>query len=134
MSIFYKKYNSIPSLPTSLSKECIKIANDNIDNKNPMEFWYRELEFKNTNSLSYATPDDKLENTGGVGLYRLPLLINNEICNYYKKTNTKLSTYVKFYIQVSTGGNFVAPHVDPGRVEGFLYLLQSGGKNVRTKW
>jgi hypothetical protein len=134
MTVYYRKRTDIPGLPNDIAKECIQIATNSINANLPMDLWYQKLELENIDSLSYTTFENNIENTGGVGLYRLPILLNERICDYYKKTNTELSTYVKFYIQVVTGGNFVAPHIDPGRVEGFIYLLQAGGQNVRTKW
>jgi hypothetical protein len=134
MTVYYRKRTDIPGLPNDIAKECIQIATNSINANLPMDLWYRRLEFENTDSLSYTTSENNIKNTGGVGLYKLPISLNERICNYYKKTNTELSTYIKFYIQVVTGGNFVAPHVDPDRIEGFVYLLQAGGRNVKTKW
>lgn len=134
MTVYYQKRNDIPSLPNDIAKECIQIATDSICANQQMYAWYYRLELENPNSLSYSTSKDNIKDSGGVGLYRLPYLLNEKICNFCKSTNTEISDFKRFYIQVVTGGDFVAPHIDPDREKGFLYLLQTGGNNVRTKW
>lgn len=134
MSIYYKKRNDIPRIPEFIAKECISIAIDNVNCHKPMDFWYRRVELDDANSLSYTTEQDIINDTGGVGIYLVPAFLNVGLCNYYKNFNIGISP-MQFAIQVVTGGNFVAPHNDPKtRPAGLMYLLQSGGKNVRTKW
>lgn len=121
-------------MPLSIAKECIEVATDYFHSSKQTEFWANTLEFTNTDSLSYTTNKDNLENTGGVGLYSLPIPLQEKIFNYYKNSISELSTYTRFYIQIVTGGHFVAPHFDGERAKGLLYLLKSGGPNVRTKF
>ena len=134
MTIYYRKHTEFPSLPLDLSTELIELAKFYLENNHPMEYWFRELDFKNQDSLSYVTPDDQIISSGGVGLYSLPYPMNKEICDLYKQTDTELSTFDEFFLQVVTGGKFVAPHIDPGRGAGYLYILKTGGSKVRTKW
>lgn len=134
MTIYYRKHTEFPSLPLDLSEELIELAKLHQEENHPMEYWFRACEFENTNSVSFTTSDDKIVNTGGVGLYSLPEWLNSNIRDCYKNTNTELARIDKFLLQVVKDGKFVAPHIDPERTGGFLYMLQAGGNNVRTKW
>ena len=134
MTVYYKKCSSIPRLPENISKELIALAERYVERHEPMQYWFRELDFKNKDSLSYVTADDKIVSSGGVGLYSLSYSMNQEICDLYKGTDTELAVFDEFFLQVVTDGKFVAPHSDPGRKVGYLYILKAGGTNVRTKW
>lgn len=134
MTVYYRKCTNFPQLPMDLSAELIDLAKFNLEKNVPMAYWFRELDFKNKYSLSYVTKDDIIVKSGGVGLFPLPFLTNKEICDFLKKTDTELSTFDEFFLQVVTDGKFVAPHTDPGRAAGYLYILKAGGSNVRTKW
>lgn len=137
MIVYYKKCTKVPSLPQNLANELIELAKSYLGEYHPMEHWYKKAELENPNTLNYITCEDKIVSEGGgsgVGLYNLPERINDKIYKFYRHTDTELSTIEKFSLQVVTGGQFVAPHIDPERSGGYLYILKSGGDDVRTRW
>lgn len=139
--MYYKKYSEIPSLPKELADECVFIAEHNVKNNVPMVVFYGRYETENKNSAAYNDPGKEYletggEQSGGVGFFDIPSRLNLDICNFYKSVNHPLIKNEKYFIQVCTGGKFVGPHVDDSnsRAEGFLYLIKSGGSDVRTRW
>ena len=139
--MYYKKCKEIPSLPTDIKQQLIQVAEQNQQNNISMSAWYSGYQTVDTNSLSFVEFDKRFQEsngheTGGVGFYLIPLELIDSICKFYKTINRPDIIFKHYYLQVVTGGNFVAPHIDDpqARIEGMLYLLKSGGTNVRTTW
>jgi len=138
--MYYKKYDTIPKLSYDLKLACIELAENNLKIKVPLDQWFSRLETTDKTSIAYIELEEDLtkfsNNAGGVGFYGLPADLNKQICDFYNDINNPNIKFNQYFIQVVTGGNFVAPHTDGEdyRSAGFLYLLKSGGTNVRTRW
>jgi hypothetical protein len=135
---YYKKFDIIPSLPNELTDELVIIAENNVANNIPFATWYGESGSNDKNTIAYSEKEEErsfLKKSGGVGFYHSPIYLSNEIVNFYKE-NSLVNMNVYYLIQVVTGGNFVAPHIDDPsqRHTGLYYLIKAGGPNVRTKW
>ena len=138
---YYKEHNEIPSIPIDIAQECISHGLKCLEQNIPMIAWYKRYETVNTNSVSYMQPGKEFEESngeesGGVGFFTLPLEIRKKIKDFYSQFDIPIVQFDDLYLQVVTGGKFVGPHVDDVncRKEGMLYLLKSGGTNVRTIW
>jgi hypothetical protein len=139
--MYYKKYLEIPPLPNDIKQGLIQIAENNIKNNIPMAKWYQRYETENNKSIAFVEFGKRFQETnggesGGVGFYHIPYKLNHSICDFYKKLNQTEINFERYALQVVTGGNFVGPHIDDPleRADGSLYLLKSGGTNVRTRW
>ena len=139
--MYYKKYTGIPSLPNDIKQQLIQIAEHQIQNNVPMVVWYSGYQTEDKNSVAFVEFDKRFQEsggyeTGGVGFYLIPSEIIDSICEFYKTVNHPEINFNYYYLQVVTGGNFVGPHIDDprARTDGMLYLLQSGGADVRTTW
>jgi len=139
--MYYKKYTEIPSLPADIKQQLIQLAEQNQQNNVPVVAWYSGYETENRSSLAFVEYNNRFlesngNESGGVGFYHLDYQLNERICNFYKKVNHPNINFTHYWLQIVTGGNFVGPHTDDpvSRSDGFLYVLKSGGSNVRTKW
>lgn len=139
VTMYYKKQENIPALPEDIKQECIKVAEEYLATQPGA--WYRRYETENKNSVAYIEDISELSESedrksGGVGFYSLPPYLVEKICNFYKDVDHPAVKHTGYQIQVVIGGQFVAPHIDDSnvRTSGFLYLLKTGGENVRTVW
>jgi len=137
---YYRRHNEIPSIPTYIKDACITIGMESLKSFD-MSSYHRNYEYNNKNSISYIEQGNELKDklgkqTGGVGFCRLPVSIINDICNFYKKINNPLINFNNYKLQLVFGGTFVSPHIDDPmeRTSGLIYLIKSGGDNVRTRW
>lgn len=137
--MYYKKHDEIPSLPDDIKFDLINLAEHNLKENVPMLIWFKGTETENKNSLGYinnkADIETLIEKTGGVGFYPIKGELHERVSNFFKNQNLGSPT-IYYFLQVVTGGKSVSPHIDPidRRTSGFLYLLKSGGNNVRTRW
>lgn len=141
--MYYKKHREIPPLPKHITTECIRIVEENLKNNVPFITWYGRYENENKNSIAYMEPGQELLGTNGkgacgVGFFSIPVELIRSIIDFYQEINHPvLKNNIVYFLQVVAGdGNFVAPHIDDPdkRKTGLLYLIKSGGSNVRTKW
>jgi hypothetical protein len=139
---YFEKLNDIPSLPKHITSECIRIVEENLKNNVPFNICYGRYETENKSSIAYIENKEDLFGTNGepsgvVGFYSLTHEVNESICKFYKEINHPiLKQNIIYYLQVVASGNFVAAHIDDPhqRKTGLLYMLKTGGPNVRTKW
>jgi hypothetical protein len=139
--MYYKKYPDIPSIPEELKKEIISFAEKKA-RKDRTEAFYYDFEKKDESSVAFLDGQNNFENddrqSGGVGFYRLPADLNKKIVSFYKNPKISFPTNKpwNYFVQVVTGGPCVFPHIDAAdsRTNGLIYLLKSGGPNVRTRW
>jgi hypothetical protein len=77
---------------------------------------------------------DYHEATGSVGFYTANEKHEITLQNHYK--NVPELANRKWAVQVVSGGEHVAPHIDPPvrGGPGLLYILKTGGTNVTTSW
>lgn len=139
--MYYKKISDVPSIPKDIKTECLRLGEENIKKNIPLEYWYSRFEYEDESSVSFiekGTEKDhfKNENTGGVGFYQLDTNVVSSLIDFYKNIDHPISKNRYWYLQVVTGGSYVAPHIDdPGaRSDGYFYLIRSGGIDVRTVW
>lgn len=122
----------IPPLPDDL-EEALKFEFWSMyRNVNPISSYYNfEREEKN---LAYLEKDNtSINDSGRVSFYLLSNEMDNKLKEFYRPY---LFMFNFFVFQVVDGGSYTAPHVDDRtqRKEGFLYILDQGGDNVRTRW
>jgi len=137
--MYYKKYLGIEPLPNDIKQELIQLVENNIKGNVPISDWYRGYKTNNEKTFPFLEFDKNQKNnneSGGVGFYHVPYMLNERIINFYKKLNQTEINFNRYALQVVIGGNFVAPHIDDPikRTEGSFYLLKAGGSNVRTRW
>jgi len=134
--MYYKKHTGIPSLPNDIKQQLIQIAEQNQQNNVPMSAWYPNCRTTDTNNILFEESNTQFCESGGVGFYLIPPELIDSICKFYKTINHPDITFNYYYLQIVTGGNFVAPHIDDpqARINGMLYLLKAGGADVRTTW
>jgi hypothetical protein len=139
--MYYRKHEEIPGIPEEIKHECIKIGRDKIDQNIPMPYRFGRYEYEDSTSISYIEKGTEEKyfnkgNGGSVGFYPLPEELASFLINFYKDTDHPIRNNAVYYLQVVTGGKSVAPHIDASsaRKDGFLYLLQAGGTDVRTVW
>ena len=138
-----EQLKNIPPLSEELTQECISFAEELLKNKTSFDVWYHGYETKNKNSLSYVEPGTEYDETngqptGGAAHYLLPIELSNKINEFYEQLGIELpmTKPIMFIMQFILNGNFLGPHLDDPsfRTVGHLYILQTGGSNVRTKW
>lgn len=137
----YKKRDDIPAMPADLAQDCINYVETQLANNGPMIVWYKSYEHSDTNSLSFVVSGTELDETdgketGGIGFYGPPDDLTRRLAEYCKSTNDPDINFDMFALQLVNGSSFLGPHVDAPsmRAAGFLYLLKSGGPDVRTVW
>lgn len=137
----YKQLSEIAQLPKDLSDAVVEFTNKTVSNLDNLNSWYTGYETSNKNSVAYVEPGKEFEETngnqtGGVGHFTLPRDLKFQIIDFYKDNPNPFIEFDGFAVQICIGGKFVGPHIDDPirRKEGYLYLLQAGGSNVRTIW
>lgn len=138
--MYYKKHNEIPALPKHITEVCIEYGESMLNMNVPLAVKYGSYEIENKNSIAYIPEEEfnssSYKKSGEVGFYFLAPEVSQSICDFYNQVNNPLIKNVIYFLQVVTGADFVAPHIDDPdrRSEGMLYLLKAGGANVRTQW
>jgi hypothetical protein len=101
---------------------------------------YGNFETSDKNSIAYIDSRSNWENTygkaGTVTFYAIPENLRNQLIEYYQDVDHPLFKNDKYYFQIINNAAHVPPHVDDriARTEGLLYLLESGGTDVKTTW
>lgn len=137
--MYYQKHDDIPLIPESIRTSCIKVVEDNLINQVPLHVSYRNYETSDQNSVCFVEPGDEYKETNGketayIGFYVVPDDIKNQIQDFFKNADHAFQQYQTWLLQISADGDFVGPHIDGGRIYGSIFVLKSGGKNVRTRW
>jgi hypothetical protein len=138
--MYYQKYPDIPAIPADLKKEIISFGERKVG-KETKAFYY-DFETKDGSSLAFLDNQNNFESddrqSGGVGFYKIPADLNKKIVTYYNNPRISFPQLKPrhYFIQVVSGGPCVFPHIDDSnsRTNGLIYLLKSGGSNVRTRW
>jgi hypothetical protein len=136
---YYKKHDEIAKLPLDIVKECIEYGETCLNQKMPMIAWYGPLgdTMYNKNYILKLDEEGKdKNNTGGVGFYSFPKELFFKIKDFYTEVNHPLIHFNTYLLQVVSGGSYVAPHSDDvgPRQKGMIYMIKSGGSNVKTVW
>jgi hypothetical protein len=127
----------IKPLDKDLKKSLIDYATNRYNNQVPFDVEFTEKFSQDITSPFYVDIEkwhEKYGASGGVHFYVVPPDIEKEIISFYKDNIIGHRDSYRF-IQVVTGGKYIAPHIDENvsRVKGLMHLLQAD-TNTQTSW